>query len=502
MNTYERVTPEQVGISSKNIKKYISLLEKAQLSTHDVIMIRHGKIFYENYWKPFHKDFLHRMYSVSKSFVSIAIGFLQQDGLIDLDAPAVSYLDDSITEGAFDEIKSQTIRNMLMMSTGATINTYGWFARKPEDRLRDYFTSSSPAVGGTPKIPGTIFDYDSPGSFVMGSIVEIITGKKLMDYLREKLFDKIGVSKEAYTLTCPGGHAWGDSAVMCTPEDLARVVQFMMQGGSWKGEQILNRDYATTATSNLVDTDISGHLTPSHYGYGYQIWRTRNNSFYFNGMGSQFGIGIPDQDMVFVTNGDNQGHPNPAVVIIDRFFEEIVENASDEPLPENPEAYADLMKYSEELSLYAFSGSTSDNVAEEVNGKTFVMDENPMGITKMKFTFGEEECRLDYTNAQGDKTLYFGVDKNVFATFPQEGYSDLVATKFVPGHYYQCAASAKWTHKRNLAMLVQIIDKYFGRLHIRITFTEDGRIAVVMDKIAEDFLQEYVGYAQGRSLIS
>ncbi len=45
-------------------------------------------------------------------------------------------------------------------------------------------------------------------------------------------------------------------------------------------------------------------------------------------------------------------------------------------------------------------------------------------------------------------------------------------------------------------MLVQIIDKYFGRLHMRITFTEDGRIAVVMDKIAEGFLQEYEGYAQ------
>ena len=248
---FEHVTPEQVGVSSESLKKYIGILEKFNLSIHSIMMIRHGKIFYENYWKPFNKDFLHRMYSVSKSFVSIAIGFLVQDGLINLDDPVTAYLDDDITKDAFEEIKNQTIRNMLMMSTGKTEATDGWFERKPTDRLRDYFESTSPEYGGVPKIPGTIFDYDSPGSFVLGSIVEIITGKKLMDYLREKLFDKIGVSKEAYCLSCPGGHSWGDSAVMCTSEDLARVTQFMLNGGSWNGEQILDRDYALELMSTL-----------------------------------------------------------------------------------------------------------------------------------------------------------------------------------------------------------------------------------------------------------
>ena len=106
------------------------------------------------------------MYSVTKSFVGIAMGFLSQDGLIDLDAPAVSYLDADLVEPAFDNIKKQTIRNMLMMSTGCTMNTMGWFGRGG-DRLKDYFDSTSPAEGGVSKIPGAFFDYDSPGTFVM-----------------------------------------------------------------------------------------------------------------------------------------------------------------------------------------------------------------------------------------------------------------------------------------------------------------------------------------------
>ena len=56
------ITPEQAGIPSENIAKYIDILEKNRLATHSVIMARGENIFYEGYWKPFHNNFLHRMY--------------------------------------------------------------------------------------------------------------------------------------------------------------------------------------------------------------------------------------------------------------------------------------------------------------------------------------------------------------------------------------------------------------------------------------------------------
>lgn len=77
------VTPESVGICSNNIKEFICRLEERGLATHNVILARGNNIFFEKYWAPFHKDFMHRMYSVTKSFVALAIGFLEQDGLID-----------------------------------------------------------------------------------------------------------------------------------------------------------------------------------------------------------------------------------------------------------------------------------------------------------------------------------------------------------------------------------------------------------------------------------
>lgn len=493
----EKVTPEQVGISSASVQKYLGVLERAQLSIHSVVMLRHGKVFYESYWKPFHKDFLHRMYSVSKSFVAIAIGFLQQDGLIDLDAPVVSYLDGEITKNAYDNVKKQTIRDMLMMSTGCTEETKNWFPRKPEDRLKDYFDVNSAAYGGLTKMPGAIFDYDSPGSFVLGAIVEIITGKKLMDYLREKVLDKIGFSKEAHCMECPGGHSWGDSAVMCTTRDLAKMVLFMMNGGSWEGEQILNKDYVKTATANLIDTNICGHNIPASRGYGYKIWHLDGDAFFFNGMGSQYGIAIPEKDIVFAINADTQGHPNAPLIIIDRFFEEVAEAAAEGALAEDAAAYNELAAISEAHELFALPVGRSQNAASRISGKEYKMKENPMGITKMKFTFEGDEGKLEYTNAQGGKTIGFGMGKNVFGIFPQEGYSDTVATKYVPGNYYKCAASGSWTHENRLAVLVQVIDKYFGRLHMRVAFMGEDTIAVFMDKAAEDFMNEYEGYAEG-----
>ena len=71
---FEKITPEKAGISSRAVAEYISLLERYNTSTHGLVMMKGDKIFAENYWAPFNKDFCHRMYSQTKSFVSVAIG--------------------------------------------------------------------------------------------------------------------------------------------------------------------------------------------------------------------------------------------------------------------------------------------------------------------------------------------------------------------------------------------------------------------------------------------
>lgn len=248
-NLITYTTPEAVGVPSEIIEKFIKGLEEKQLATHSLILARGNRIFFEHYWEPFHREFQHRMYSVSKSFVSLAIGFLEQDGKINLDDPISKYFAKELEHQKDANMRNQTIRHMLMMSTAKS--DWGWFRAKTPDRVQRYFDNPNEYS----RTSGTVFEYDSSGSFVLGALVERITGMPFMEYLREKMFREIGVSEEAYCLRCPGGHSWGDSAVLCRPIDLFLVARFVLNGGKWNDKQILNEAYIKAATSKQVDNN-------------------------------------------------------------------------------------------------------------------------------------------------------------------------------------------------------------------------------------------------------
>ncbi|MBQ4086808.1 MAG: serine hydrolase [Clostridia bacterium] len=483
-------TPESQGIRSENILEYIQILEDARLATHDIILARGNDILYENYWAPFHRDFCHRQYSVTKSIVSIAIGFLEQDGMIDLDDKIAKYFPEEIKNQPDENMHNQTIRHMLMMSTAKPAGN--WFADKPEDRVRHYFENDNKVT----RPSGTIYEYDSEGSFIMGALVERLTGKTLKEYLTEKLFSKIGVSEENYFLKCPGGHTWGDSAAVFRPIDMLKIARFTMNYGSWNGEQILNEAYLRAATARQIDNDHMNGNGHDCQGYGYQIWRTYDNSFCFYGMGCQFAICVPDKDIILIYNGDNQGKDYAKKYIFDDFFRLIVRTVEDGAIPENEAAQRELAEYSKTRKLLTAIGETDSEWKEKVNGVTYVLDESPSGIREFTLTFEGNKGVFRYINAQGEKEIPFGMCENVFGEFPQDGYSNEMGTK-TGTRRYRSAFSAAWVTPNKLCLKVQAIDEYFGNLYINFGF-RDNLVGIHMDKSAEDFFDEYVGYAQGK----
>lgn len=486
------ITPEQAGISSDAILQFIQLLEEKQLSTHNLIFMKGNNVFFEKYWASFHKDFLHRMYSVSKSFVSIAVVFAEQDGFLSLDDKISKYFPEETKNLTDENMLNQTIRHMLMMSTAKPAEY--WFDARTDDRVRFYFENK--AENSRPS--GTVYEYDSPGSFVLCALTERLTGKPFIEYLREKHFDKIGVSNGIHCLKCPGGHSWGDSAVLCTAEDLLKVARFTMNKGSWNGEQILNEKYISAAVSKQIDNNVWGVNDHDSQGYGYLFRRTYENSYFFNGMGCQYAVCVPDKDLIMVYNGDNQGKIMAKKIIFDGFFSMIADKISDTPLPEYKTAQKNLESAVSDLKLMEAKCACSSDYSEKINGVEYEMGKNPMGITKMRVVLGTDSGRSEYTNAHGNKILNFGIGKNVFSKFPQSGYSKDIGSVPSKGHLYDCAASAAWIEPHKLFIKVQIIDEYFGNLNITLGFAENGtKLGVYMAKCAEDFLQEYEGFAGG-----
>ena len=125
---FQKITPEQAGIPSDNVRRFISRLEEIGASTHQLIMMKDGKIFAEEYWAPFHKDFLHRMYSQTKSYVGIAIGLALDDGFIrSLDDKIIEYFPEKLPAGGVNEyVANLTVRQMLTMNTAGN-SRLAWF---------------------------------------------------------------------------------------------------------------------------------------------------------------------------------------------------------------------------------------------------------------------------------------------------------------------------------------------------------------------------------------
>ena len=93
---FEKITPEEAGLSSDKITKFIDRIEKRGAIMHSLLIMRDGKVLTENYWAPFHADFCHRMYSQTKSYAAIGIGLLEEEGKLSLDDKVADIFPDKI----------------------------------------------------------------------------------------------------------------------------------------------------------------------------------------------------------------------------------------------------------------------------------------------------------------------------------------------------------------------------------------------------------------------
>ena len=480
-------TPESVGISSKSIRKFISRLDKRELHMHSVLIARGDNIVYEGYWAPFHKDYCHRMYSVTKSFVAVAIGLCIEDGLFTLDDKIADLLSEKIDSDINPYLYKQTVREMLTMTT--TCSPCSWFSEQDLDRTHLYFNKK-----GYRRPSGTIWEYDSAGSQVLCSLVEKMTGKRIFDYLSERIFNHLGTFKTAKILQTPNGDSWGDSAMICTTHDLYSFARFVMNYGTHEGKRLMNEEFLKQATKRQVDNRWDFHRHAFRHGYGYQIWIGEDDAFAFVGMGDQLAVCIPKYDIIFCCTADNQGSESSRDYLIYQLWDTVIEELSDTPLPENEDEQNKLAELTNSLKLFSIQGQCDSPWREKINGKTYECPENEMSLSEFSLNFENSESGfLSYVREGRRMELPFYINKNRFGQFPELGYAkDRGRVRTTDGHTYKDAVSATWAQDNKFLIFVQIIDDYFGNACLTFAF-KDSDATVLFHKVAEDFLWGYEG---------
>ncbi len=473
MLTIPVTTPEAVGIPSGCIVNFLTRLDRYGIPMHSVLLCRHGKLAAEGYYAPYRADTLHRMFSISKSFTSIAIGLLADEGKLSLDDCIVNYFPDKVPADVHPWISSMTIRDMLMMRTCHASTTYK--VNMKEDWVESFFTvpPTHPA--------GKLFHYDTSSAHTLAALVERLSGMPMLDYLKEKLAP-LGFSKESYMLTDPFGISMGGSGLVATPMDLLKFGCFISDEGYIDGKQLLSADYIRTAVSNLSDTRVTAPVRSEACGYGYQFWQNEKGGYVCYGMGGQFIIFLPQYDFICVTTADTQGIGGGNQVIYDALYEEILPFMASDALPEDKKTHTELLSLLENLKICPLKADTHPSQEASLSGKMFELVENKMGFSRLSLSFGKDTGSFHFTLNDTDYTLNFGMGH--------------LETGIFPIYSMRYAASGMWQNDTTLYLKFHIIDSFVGSVHFQFSFGEND-VTVFLKKQEESLFTEFQGHLYG-----
>ena len=429
----DKATPESQGVPSAAIVRWIDACEREigpDHSLHGFVIVRHGKVIAEGTWAPY--DTLnkpHMLYSHSKSFTSTAIGFLVDEGKLDLDARVLSFFPDKAPQNPSANLQALRVRDLLTMNVGASFTD-----AERKDIAGDWVKAF--LANDIEKEPGTVFKYDSCATHMLAAIAERVTGMKLMDFLKARLFDPLGMTSPWSTVS-PTGVACGGWGMNMTTRDLARFGQLYLDLGVWEGKRILSREWVTLATARQT---WSGAIAVTgedgsdwHQGYGFQFWRCRHNAFRADGASGQYTIVMPDQDAVVSIHAGLRDMQQE----INLVWDHLLPAFGPKPLPEDSAAQQALAARCASLKLPVQTGSATAPTLPCANA---AVSKNPLNITSGTLEKAPQGWAL--ASADGKRLLIgdgqWAATEHAFTKSNVEPLFALVGTRDV-------AASGAWT---------------------------------------------------------
>ena len=294
-----RSTPEFQGISSSAIREYVEAADKNIDTMHSFMLVRHGCLIAAGWWKPEAADKPHLMWSLSKSFTSTAIGLAIEEGKLSLDDHVLKFFPADASPHPSDNLKAMTVRDLLTMTCG----------HETEPKEMDGHPSVKLFLEHpVPHQPGTHFQYNTMGTYVLSAILTKVTGLTTLDYLKPRLFEPLGI-KDPEWASSPEGYSLGGYGLKLCTEDVAKFGQLYLQKGKWKGRKLVPEKWVELATAKHVSNDQESHANIGidwKQGYGFQFWRCTHNAYRGDGAGGQFCIVIPDKDVVLALTADTK----------------------------------------------------------------------------------------------------------------------------------------------------------------------------------------------------
>ena len=322
--------PESVGMASAPLCSMVKWLNGSKESNvHAVLVVLHGKLVFEHYlsgsdeaWGSpigniaFGPEVRHDERSATKSIIALLLGIAIDHGLVKgIDEPVLSFFPE-YAELQTPKKSRITLRHLITMSAGlewheldipyadATNSSVRMDAASDPYR----FVLKQPVV--TP--PGDFWNYNSGGTELIGAVLKKAAGKPVDDFARELLFEPLGITDVEWPRYA-NGNAIAGGALRLRPRDLAKIGQFVLQRGNWRGTQVVPASWIDAATTPQIN------IGSDFYGYFFFLGRAlvdRHEVQYAValGLGGQRVFIVPELDLVMVMNAGLYQSPVQALV--------------------------------------------------------------------------------------------------------------------------------------------------------------------------------------------
>ena len=326
---WEQASPEAVGIDPLVLDSIHQDIVNGDYGFIDhFLLIRQGKVVFDrhyqqdyqsvmeqydttnyqyNYdhvaWHPYYKDTdLHSLQSVTKSVTSMLLGIAVDEGLIDTQLPALSYFSAFDYDSTDARKMDISVQDLLTMRSGLEWDEENYDEANNSCILMENSDDWIQFVLDHPMDadPGSVFEYNSGASVLLGKIVREATGQRIDQWAEEKLFGPLAIENYYWKIT-PKGEVDTEGGLYLSTHDLAKIGQLMMQKGIWGEERIISEEWVEQSTQPVV-------AFGEDRGYGYQWWvplhkQGKTEIFAGNGYGGQFLMVVPEQELITVFNG-------------------------------------------------------------------------------------------------------------------------------------------------------------------------------------------------------
>lgn len=285
---------------------------------HSMMIVKDGNVVKEGWFNGEGPDIPHVLFSVSKSFTATAVGYAISEGKLSLDDAVIGFFPTLLPDNVSEHLSKMKVRHLLTMTCGHSSDPTGQIISKDilmnrMEKTLDVDLRQAFLAFPVEHEPGTVFCYNSLGTYMLSAIVQEAVGEPVLDYLYPRLFEPLGIERPAWDMSKEGVNLGGWGLYLKT-EDMAKFGLLLLQKGKWNGKQVLPEEWVTEASSMQVECQPAD-VTPEqldawleHFhlsreacdwtqGYGFQLWRSRHG-FRADGMFGQFILVLPEKNAV------------------------------------------------------------------------------------------------------------------------------------------------------------------------------------------------------------